>query len=240
MTLLKILNLNKEYKKNNNIIRVIEQINCEFERNKIHVILGPSGCGKTTLLNIIAGLIKPTNGEVWFEDKVLIAPNPKIGVVFQDLRLFPWLKTKDNIAFGLEIKKSIDIEIKVNKYLELVGLSKYREYYPSELSGGMKQRLAIARSLILEPELLLLDEPFGDLDPKTREQMQKLVLRIRDLFKTTIIFITHDIDEAIYLGDRIYILSGAPGKIKNIYNNNGKSVNEFRLTKSLLLESLST
>jgi NitT/TauT family transport system ATP-binding protein len=227
MTLLKIQNLNKEYRKNQRVVKVLDHINCEFEKNKIHVIQGPSGCGKTTLLNIIAGLIKPTNGRVLFEDKTITAPNSKIGIVFQDLRLFPWLKVKDNIAFGLKIRKSKDIELKVNKYLKLVGLSEYKEYYPIELSGGMKQRLAIARSLILKPQLLLMDEPFGDLDLKTRKQMQKLVLRIQKSFKTTIIFITHDLDEAIYLGDRIYVLSGIPGKIKNIYDN--KTFKELNL-----------
>jgi NitT/TauT family transport system ATP-binding protein len=235
--MLKIQNISKEYRKNNKTVKVLNHINCEFEKNKIHVIQGPSGCGKTTLLNIITGLIKPTRGSVLFEDKALTAPNPKIGIVFQDLRLFPWLKVKDNIAFGLKIRKSKNIELKVNKYLKLVGLSKYKEYYPAELSGGMKQRLAIARSLILKPELLLMDEPFGDLDLKTRKQMQKLVLRIQKRFKTTIIFITHDIDEAIFLGDRIYILSGIPGKIKNIYNNNDKSAKESKLIKNLLLDS---
>lgn len=234
MPFLKIINLYKEYKKDNDSNAVLENINCVFEKDKIHVIIGPSGCGKTTLLNMIAGLVKPTRGEIWLENKKIAAPITDIGVVFQDLRLFPWLKTKDNIAYGLKIRNSINITEKVNKYLEVVDLFKYAEYYPSELSGGMKQRLAIARSLILEPQLLLLDEPFGALDPKTRKQMQQLIKKLHNLFKTTIIFITHDIDEAIELGDKIYILSGTPGRIKKIYDNDSKS----GILKRVILKAL--
>lgn len=228
MAFLKIDNLSKEYKKNGGSIKVLNEVSCEFTENKVHVILGPSGCGKTTLLNIIAGIVQPTSGKVWLEGGV--------GVVFQDLRLFPWLKTKDNVAFGLKLKQLDNINQKADKYLEAVGLSGFGDHYPMELSGGMQQRLAIARSLILEPKVLLLDEPFGSLDPKTRKQMQELILNLQKSFKTTIIFVTHDTEEAISLGDSIYVLSGTSGKIKKVYakEEDGAERDPIRLKTTLL------
>lgn len=219
MTFLTISNLSHEYGRNGNSYQILQNVNCRFDKGKIHIILGPSGCGKTTLLNIIAGLIKPIEGEVLLEGSLITSPTSKIGVVFQDLRLFPWLKTKDNVAFGLKIKKESNIEKKVNKYLKLVGLAKYQEYYPFELSGGMKQRLTIARSLVLEPKILLLDEPFGSLDVKTRRKMQDFLLKLHQKLSTTILFVTHDVDEAVRLGDKIYIMSGTPAKIVKVITN---------------------
>lgn len=237
MVILHLKNISKKFKNDKNSFVALNKVNCAFEENKIHVILGPSGCGKTTLLNIIAGLVKPTQGEVYFKDKIITGPNPDIGNVFQDLRLFPWLKTGDNVAFGLALKNITNIEKKVAKYLDAVGLSKFREYYPAKLSGGMKQRLAIARSLVLEPEVLLLDEPFGDLDPKTRRKMQDLILKLQKKFKTTIIFVTHDIDEAVRLGDKVYFMSGLPGAIVKFYNNIPINTDKQRILKSKLLDN---
>ncbi|MFH0773431.1 MAG: ABC transporter ATP-binding protein [bacterium] len=224
MSFLQLLSLNHEYIDGENMVRVLDNISCEFEKGSIHVVLGPSGCGKTTLLNIIAGLIKPVSGEVILNNNPIVKPIPEIGVVFQDLRLFPWLKVKDNVAFGLRMKNDNNIESIVDKYLELVGLTEYKDFYPADLSGGMKQRLAIIRSLVLEPHLLLLDEPFGSLDLKTRKSMQELITKLHRELKTTIIFVTHDIDEAVVLGDFIYIFSGYKGKIDKILRTSNNKI----------------
>jgi len=239
MNFLRITNLSKDYRKNGQTARILAKINCDFEKGKIHVVLGPSGCGKTTFLCLIAGLVKPTTGEIRLDKKIITSPaSGDIGVVFQDLRLFPWLKTTENIAFGLRMRGIPEIEKTTRQYLKMVGLAPFGQYYPFELSGGMKQRLALARGLVLKPQILLLDEPFGSLDPKTRKRMQKLLLRIHKMLKTTIIFVTHDTDEAITLGDRIYILSGVPGKIKKIFENKTRQFPDtVHKLKSKIVES---
>ncbi len=172
-------------------------------------LLGPSGCGKSTLLDIIAGLERPTSGEIVIEGQAITGPHPKMAMVFQTMSLFPWRTIIDNVAFGLELKGT-DAETRRQKALamiELVGLKGFEQKYPSQLSGGMNQRVAIARALALEPDILLMDEPFGALDEQTRRLMGLELLRIWDRTRKTIVFVTHSIDEAIQLSDRIILMS---------------------------------
>ncbi len=178
-------------------------------------IVGPSGCGKTTLLKIIAGLIKPTRGNVNFDQKDADT-RPHSAMVFQDLGLFPWMSIVDNVAFGLEtrgVEKKIR-RLKANELLEKVGLSEFGASFPHQLSGGMRQRVAILRAFLTDPQLLLMDEPFGSLDSQTRLIMQEELLRIWKETRKTVLYVTHDIEEAILLGDRVLIMSGRPGRFQ--------------------------
>lgn len=178
-------------------------------------ILGPSGCGKSTILRILAGLEEPTSGSVQVSGEEVKGPSAKRGMVFQSYTLFPWLTVRENIEFGLKLKGMKQKERKEisDRYLELVGLERFADSYGKELSGGMKQRVAIARSLANNPEVLLMDEPFGALDAQTKQSMQQLLLDIWKKEKTTIVFITHDIDEALFLSQRIYVMEARPGRI---------------------------
>lgn len=196
-------------------LSVLENINFQVEANEFVCIVGASGCGKSTLLNIIAGLIPPSSGQVLVDGKIVFGPGADRGMIFQNYSLFPWLTVADNIGFGLELKKMSPSEKKerINYFLEVVGLSKFAHAYPKELSGGMKQRVAIARSLANQPEVLLMDEPFGALDAQTKEQMQQFLFQLWQQTATTILMITHDVEEAIFLSQRIYVMT-APGKIK--------------------------
>ncbi|MEM2934021.1 MAG: ABC transporter ATP-binding protein [Methanocellales archaeon] len=185
-------------------------------------ILGPSGCGKTTLLRLSAGLDKPTSGEILLDGKKIEGPSPERGVVFQEYALFPWRTVRKNIEFGLEVKGLAKEERKriVDKYLEIVQLAKFANAYPHELSGGMKQRVAIARALANEPKILLMDEPFGALDAQTRNQLQEELLAIWEKEKETVLFITHNVDEAVFLAEKIVLLTASPGRIKEILDVN--------------------
>lgn len=178
-------------------------------------LLGPSGCGKSTLLNVVAGHVAPKTGRVLVDGEVVTAPGPDRGVVFQHYSLFPWRTVRENIAFGpLMAGKSSRLANEVaDKFLEMVGLSKFATRYPAELSGGMQQRVGIARALANAPRVLLMDEPFGALDSQTRLMMQENLLRIWSEFRTTVLFVTHDIDEAIFLSDRVLLMSAAPGSV---------------------------
>ncbi|WP_439897320.1 ABC transporter ATP-binding protein [Clostridium algifaecis] len=197
-------------------IEILRNINIHIKKGEFISIVGHSGCGKSTLLKIIAGLEKHNSGSVTLGGKEISEPGTKIGMVFQDHRLLPWLTIKDNISFGLYDISNDEKEKLVLDHIELVGLKGFENAYPHQLSGGMAQRAAIARALVHKPEVLLLDEPFGALDALTRIQMQREILKIWEKEKTTMILVTHDIDEAIYLGDRVVIMSSRPGKIKNI------------------------
>ena len=181
-------------------------------------MIGPSGCGKTTLIRILAGLDFPTSGNVLLEGKKMEGPGAERGMVFQDYTLFPWLSVKKNVMFGLEIKGlgSMKAEAEAMEWLEIVGLAKFADAYPGQLSGGMKQRVAIARSLANRPEILFLDEPFGALDAQTRASMQAYLLKIWQNVDVTIFFVTHDLDEAVYLSDRILVLRSNPGEIDEL------------------------
>lgn len=197
---------------------VLADLSLTINSGEFICLLGPSGCGKTTLLNLIAGFDKPTEGTVEIDGQLVTRPNPKHITIFQDYGLFPWRTVLDNVLFGLEAKgiKGKAAKELADQYLELVGLTTAAGQFPRQLSGGMKQRVAIARALAVEPDILLMDEPFGALDAFTRYRLQDEVLRIWQEKKTTIIFVTHDIDEAIYLGQKIVIMSPNPGRIDNI------------------------
>jgi len=200
------------------LLTAIEKIDLTIRQKEFICVLGPSGCGKTTFLRMIAGLDQATSGEIILDGEQIQGPNPKIGVVFQEYSLFPWRNVIDNVAFGLEMQ-GIDREERyrtAHQYLDLVGLSQFSQSYPSELSGGMKQRVAVARALALDPVVLLMDEPFGALDAQTRNLLQKELLEIWEKTKKTIIFVTHSVDEAVFLGDRLVVLTSRPGRICEI------------------------
>lgn len=219
-TVLKVEHLNKQFVVDKQAIEVLRDINLEIKKGEFITIVGHSGCGKSTLLKIMCGLVDYEDGVVERHGHAVAGPGPNCGMVFQDHRLLPWLKIKDNVGFGLRNLPKEEREEKVKKHLELVGLAGFENSYPSQLSGGMSQRAAIARGLANNPDILLLDEPFGALDALTRIQMQKEILRIQEREGTTMVMVTHDIDEAIYLGDRIIVMSARPGEIKEIITVN--------------------
>mgnify|MGYP006287445725 CR=1 FL=1 len=212
---LQIKNVSKTFSEKNAQVKVLEGISIDVPENHFITFLGPSGCGKTTLLRIVAGLIRPTSGSVLLDGNEITKPSTKCGLVPQAYTLFPWLNVWQNIAFGLKLERTDPDEIKstVNEYLALIGLSEYGDSYPKDLSGGMQQRVAIARTLANEPEILLMDEPFGALDSQTRSQMQEFIQDIWEARKKTVVFVTHDIDEAILLSDKIYVLSSLPSVV---------------------------
>jgi NitT/TauT family transport system ATP-binding protein/sulfonate transport system ATP-binding protein len=181
-------------------------------------ILGPSGCGKSTLLRIVAGLETPTTGRVVLDGKPVDGPGPERGMVFQSYTLFPWLTVADNIAFGLREKGVPANERRsvVDEWIGQVGLKGFENHYPKMLSGGMQQRTAIARALANEPKILLLDEPFGALDNQTRALMQELLLSVWETHKKTVLFVTHDIEESIFMGNRVAVMTARPGRVKSI------------------------
>ncbi len=182
-------------------------------------ILGPSGCGKSTLLNIVAGFFAPTSGVVRVDGRPVTGPAPERGVVFQEYALFPWLTVAGNVEFGPVVQGRAPGERRaaVARYLELVGLSAHAEKFPAQLSGGMKQRVAIARALANDPAIILMDEPFGALDAQTREVLQDELGRIQRVEHKTVLFVTHSIREAVYLADRIVVMTSAPGRIKQVF-----------------------
>ncbi|HXR01567.1 MAG TPA: ABC transporter ATP-binding protein [Pseudomonas sp.] len=203
-------------------VEVLKGFDLQVREGEFLSILGPSGCGKSTFLNILAGLAEKTDGTLEIDGKPLQGINRNQGVVFQGYALLPWRTVLDNIAVGLEIRgvgKAERLD-KAREYLDLVGLSGFASRYPHELSGGMRQRVAIARSLVYEPDVLLMDEPFAALDAQTRESLQDELLRIWDLHKKTIVFITHSLDEAIFLSDRVAVMTPRPGRIKEVIDIN--------------------
>jgi len=196
----------------------LQDINLDVRAAEFMVLVGPSGCGKSTLLDLLGGLTKPTSGHILLDGKPITGPALDRGIVFQQYALFPWKTAKGNIEFGLEAKgvPKKEREDTARSFLSLVGLSGFEDRFPHELSGGMKQRVAIARSLAYDPEVLLMDEPFAALDAQTRETLQGELLRIWEQTKKTIVFITHGIDEAVYLGSRVAIMTSRPGRIKQV------------------------
>jgi NitT/TauT family transport system ATP-binding protein len=197
-------------------IRAVDDVSFMVKDREIAVLVGTSGCGKSTLLRLAAGLLAPTSGELRLNGRVVSSPGADRGMVFQSYTLFPWLTVRRNVEFGLTIKRlPPDERARVSEhYIRLVGLSGFETVYPKELSGGMMQRVAIARALANDPEILLMDEPFGALDAQTRTVMQEILLRVWEESHKTILFVTHDIEEATFLGDRLLVMSAHPGRIK--------------------------
>ncbi len=214
--IINVEHLNKQFMVDKQLLQVLKDITLQVGKGEFVTIVGHSGCGKSTLLKIMCGLVGYEDGIVERNGHTVVGPGPKCGMVFQDHRLLPWLKIKDNVGFGLGHLPKNQREEQVQKHLDMVGLHGFENSYPGQLSGGMSQRAAIARGLANNPTILLLDEPFGALDALTRIQMQKEILRIQKEQKTTMVMVTHDIDEAIVLGDRIVVMSARPGEIKDV------------------------
>lgn len=211
-----IQNLTKTY--SGGEVVALQEINLEVRANESLCILGPSGCGKTTLLRIMGCLISRDCGEILLDGEPVNTPRPDVAVVFQHFGLFPWKSLEENIGYGLRLRGKPKEETReiVGRYIQLMGLKGFEKSYPYQLSGGMQQRAGLARALAVNPSLLLMDEPFGSLDAQTREMMQEELLRILEGEKKTMIFVTHSIDEAILLGDRIVVMSCRPGRIREI------------------------
>ena len=200
---------------------VFDHVSLDIRRREFVTIIGPSGCGKSTFIRIAAGLDEATGGEILLNGKTISGPGPDRGMVFQGYTLFPWRTVKENVKFGLEMqgRGRDDADSEARQWLEMVGLTRFEDSYPHELSGGMKQRVAIARALANNPTVLIMDEPFGALDALTRCKMQSYLLQIWKRVNVTILFITHDLDEAIYLSDRILVLGVNPGGVREIIEN---------------------
>lgn len=207
-------------KKTASASEAVKDVSFAVEEGEIVTIVGPSGCGKSTLLDIISGMITPTEGRVEIDGKVIDGPGKDLGIVQQGYALFPWRTVQGNVEFGLKIRKIPKEKRKeiVKTYIRKVGLNGYEEQYPSALSGGMKQRVGIARALAYNPKLLIMDEPFAALDPKTREVLQDELLQLSRNEKPTILFVTHDVREAVLLSDKIVVMSDGPGTVKAIIN----------------------
>jgi NitT/TauT family transport system ATP-binding protein len=197
---------------------VLNNINLEVGDGEFVCLLGPSGCGKTTLLNAMAGFLSPTSGEITVDGEPVRKPDPRRVFVFQERGVFPWLTVEGNIGFGLSKLTKAEREQRIAHYVKMVGLQGFERTYPQELSGGMKQRLEVARALAVNPDMLLLDEPFGALDSITRLVMRGELLRIWEAERKTVIFVTHDIDEAVQLADRVVVMSARPASIRQIVN----------------------
>ncbi len=212
---LDVQHLNKVFASSSGPVEALRDVSFSVYRREFMCVLGASGCGKSTLIRILAGLEYPTDGVVALDGKPVSGPGPDRGMVFQHYTLFPWLTVKANVMFGLQMtgRGGTAAESEARQWIDLVGLSKFENAYPHQLSGGMKQRVAIARALANQPRILLMDEPFGALDAQTRAHMQGYLLQIWKNVDVTILFITHDLDEAIYLADRILVLKPNPGEV---------------------------
>ena len=234
-------------KEDGTTVHALDNVNLDVQNREFICIIGPSGCGKTTFLRILAGLDFPSSGTITLDDVPIKGPGPKRGMVFQEYSLFPWRSVVDNVTFGLEICGTNKKEARhiAMSYLELVGLSKFAKSYPNELSGGMKQRVAIARALVNDPKVLLMDEPFGAVDAQTRNRLQQELLKIWERDKKTVLFITHSVDEAVFLADRVVVFTARPGRIKEIFDINLKRPRdrtsvEANIAREKLLSSLGT
>ncbi|HVW79239.1 MAG TPA: ABC transporter ATP-binding protein [Alloacidobacterium sp.] len=215
-TKLAVENVGITFERDGKSMTVLEDINLEVRDGEFICLLGPSGCGKTTLLNTMAGFLAPTTGEIRVDGEVVQGPDPRRIFVFQERGVFPWLTVEGNIGFGLFKLARQEKERRIAHYIKMVGLEGFEKSYPMELSGGMKQRLEVARALAVDPDMLFLDEPFGALDSITRLVMRSELLRIWEAERKTIIFVTHDIDEAVQLADRVVVMSTRPATIQQI------------------------
>ena len=216
--ILEVKHLGKQFNSQQGLVTALKNINFKTHRREFVCVIGPSGCGKSTLIRILAGLESPSSGEVLLDNKPVFEPGPDRGMVFQGYTLFPWLSVKHNVMFGLEMQghTKATAESEALNWIDLVGLEKFADAYPHQLSGGMKQRVAIARALANKPRILLMDEPFGALDAQTRSKMQANLIEIWRNIDITVLFITHDLDEAIYLADRILVLKANPGEVEEL------------------------
>ena len=216
--ILEVKDLCKEFETPTGSVTALKNINFKTHRREFVCVIGPSGCGKSTLIRILAGLETPSSGQMLLEGKEVHGPGPDRGMVFQGYTLFPWLTVKKNVMFGLQMSghSRETSEEEALQWIDLVGLTKFAGSYPHQLSGGMKQRVAIARALANQPRILLMDEPFGALDAQTRAKMQSYLMEIWQNIDITILFITHDLDEAIYLADRILVLKAHPGEVQEL------------------------
>ncbi len=215
-TKLTINNLSMTFKRDGNTVNVLEDIHLEARVGEFVCILGPSGCGKSTLLNIVGGFLRPSSGEVTIDGEAVTGPDPRRIFVFQERGVFPWLTVEGNIGFGLFKLSKEEKARRIAHYVKLVGLDGFEQAYPQELSGGMKQRLEVARALAVNPDMLFLDEPFGALDSITRLIMRGELLRIWEAERKTILFVTHDIEESVQLADRVIVMSARPARIRRI------------------------
>jgi len=211
-------NVRKEFGSGSQRVLAIEDISFRVGENEFCVIVGPSGCGKSTLLYLAAGFEKPTSGEILLDGKRIEGPGPDRGFVFQEFALYPWKTVLDNVAFGLEIQgvERKEARKRAERHIDVIGLKGFENSYPHTLSGGMKQRVGIARALAYEPEILLMDEPFGSLDAQTKKLMQRELLRVWEHHKKTVLYVTHSVVEATYLADRVVVLTARPSKVKGI------------------------
>jgi NitT/TauT family transport system ATP-binding protein len=220
MATIEISHLSKIFKdaKRKADVTALDDINLEVAKNQFLCLLGPSGCGKSTLLNMIAGFEKPSSGTVTVDDQQIAAPGSDRGVVFQQANLMPWLPIWENVAFHLLLRGGQKGERRAiaQRFIDMVGLTGFENHYPSELSGGMNQRVGIARALLMNPQVILMDEPFGSLDEQTRMDMQNELVRIWQQHQGTIVFVTHGIDEALTLGTHVAVMSARPGRIREI------------------------
>ncbi|WP_096203147.1 ABC transporter ATP-binding protein [Bacillus sp. FJAT-45350] len=231
---IQIENLRKVYTSKKEEVLAIKDISLDIPEGKFVSIVGPSGCGKSTFLHIVGGFIPKTSGTVRIRGKEVEKPGPDRGMMFQESALFPWKNIFDNVAWGLEIQGRPKAEVKevVERYLKLVHLWDFRDHLPSQLSGGMKQRVSLARVLAFNPDVLLMDEPFGALDAQTREEMQVELQRIWSESKKSVLFVTHDIEEAVFLSDFVVVLSGRPGEISEIIDIKFERPRDLSLYKS--------
>jgi len=213
---LEVSGLRKSYSKSGQVLQILDVERFAAREGEFITIIGPSGCGKSTFLHIMGGFIGADAGAIRVYGSAVTGPGPDRGMMFQEFALFPWKTVAGNVAWGLEAQgaERSHIDQVVAKYLDMTGLAEFRNHYPAELSGGMKQRVALARVLAFDPKVLLMDEPFGALDAQTRETMQEEVTRLWERTRKTIVFVTHDIEEAVYLGDRVVVLSARPGRIR--------------------------
>jgi NitT/TauT family transport system ATP-binding protein len=213
-------NLSVDFQTESGPLRVVDDVSLSIAENEFICVVGPSGCGKTTLMNVLAGFVQPTQGKVLLDGQPVQGPGRDRGVIFQEYGVFPWLTVEQNIQFGLKLGSSktppAEREAVCRKYLALMGLTDFAKAFPKTLSGGMRQRLAIARAYAAQPEFLLMDEPFGALDAQTRSKMQNLLLEVLEREGKTVMMITHSVDEAVYLASRIVVVTARPARIKEI------------------------
>lgn len=234
--LLQVKNLSKTYGSGAGATQAIASLDFSVDELEFLAVVGPSGCGKTTLLKCMSGLMAPTTGETLLRGQVISAPPPDMAVVFQDYSrsLLPWMTVRKNVLLPLRRKSEVaDKEAAMQESLAAVGLARFIDHYPWQLSGGMQQRVAIARALAYQPKVLLMDEPFASVDAQTRSELEDLVLRVRETFGVTIVFVTHDIDESVYMADRVVILSSPPSTVQETVSVNLPRPREQVATKAL-------